>query len=450
MSARLTAPPGLGYTEADLGACAHGGRRRDGTRRSATRHRRFAYLDDWRSDYKIHSVRSSLHAPASRASTRRSCPTACSSCSSRRRSGGCSPSTGATRRRTRSAATASPSTGRGGARRVVLEVELRRPRAPRPPCIPTRRPSRRATREAYVDMKFEPLYFGVTTLEEAAPDLDWRFHDGPPQRDLRRACRRRTSTGSWWSEPSPRGPPASAPGLLARLAQAGARPALTFYRGKRSTGGSSYAELCGAGRGARAARCSGVHGLRRAIASRSSRPTASRFPCWSLRSCDSARSSSRSTLASARGLGVHPGALSGARALCATRELAERVASRSRPEFTLASKRSLAGRRRPRAPRRRARDLSEPLAVVLYTSGTTGNPKGVALRQRSLLANALEHGRELRDRGTTQLAVLPLYHAHAFGFGLMTALVDGRAPGLHRAARALHVGRRRAAPRRSR
>jgi hypothetical protein len=28
-------------------------------------------------------------------------------------------------------------------------------------------------------MGFQPLYFGVTTLEEAAPDLDWRLHDGP-------------------------------------------------------------------------------------------------------------------------------------------------------------------------------------------------------------------------------------------------------------------------------
>jgi hypothetical protein len=32
--------------------------------------------------------------------------------------------------------------------------------------------------KAYIDMEFEPLYFGVTTLEEAAPDLDWRFHEG--------------------------------------------------------------------------------------------------------------------------------------------------------------------------------------------------------------------------------------------------------------------------------
>ena len=32
--------------------------------------------------------------------------------------------------------------------------------------------------EAYVEMEFVPLYFGVTTLEQAAPDLDWRFHEG--------------------------------------------------------------------------------------------------------------------------------------------------------------------------------------------------------------------------------------------------------------------------------
>jgi hypothetical protein len=29
--------------------------------------------------------------------------------------------------------------------------------------------------KAYLEMGFQPLYFGVTTLEEAAPDLDWRF-----------------------------------------------------------------------------------------------------------------------------------------------------------------------------------------------------------------------------------------------------------------------------------
>src|SRR5436309_15501357 len=65
------------------------------------------------------------------------------------------------------------------------------------------------------------------------------------------------------------------------------------------------------------------------------------------------------------------------------------------------------------------------MAVVLYTSGTTGNPKGVALRQRNLIANGWSMARNFRLDHTTQLAVLPLYHAHAFGFGLMTALTTG-------------------------
>lgn len=32
----------------------------------------------------------------------------------------------------------------------------------------------RSFAKAYVDMDFVPLYYGVTTLEEIAPDLDWR------------------------------------------------------------------------------------------------------------------------------------------------------------------------------------------------------------------------------------------------------------------------------------
>jgi long-chain acyl-CoA synthetase len=69
--------------------------------------------------------------------------------------------------------------------------------------------------------------------------------------------------------------------------------------------------------------------------------------------------------------------------------------------------------------------LAGTMAVVLYTSGTTGNPKGVALAQSSLLANAWSMAVNFRLDGATQFAVLPLYHAHAFGFGLMTALSTG-------------------------
>jgi long-chain acyl-CoA synthetase len=73
----------------------------------------------------------------------------------------------------------------------------------------------------------------------------------------------------------------------------------------------------------------------------------------------------------------------------------------------------------------RAGSLAETMAIVLYTSGTTGNPKGVALGQRSLLANAWSMAVNFGFRYETQFAVLPLYHAHALGFGLMTTLTTG-------------------------
>ena len=68
---------------------------------------------------------------------------------------------------------------------------------------------------------------------------------------------------------------------------------------------------------------------------------------------------------------------------------------------------------------------SDELAIVLYTSGTTGNPKGVGLSQRNLLANAWSMALNFNLMQTTQFAVLPLYHAHALGFGLMTSLITG-------------------------
>jgi long-chain acyl-CoA synthetase len=63
----------------------------------------------------------------------------------------------------------------------------------------------------------------------------------------------------------------------------------------------------------------------------------------------------------------------------------------------------------------------DDIGVILYTSGTTGRPKGVLLSHRSLLANAISGRgpeREVRDE-ETNLAVLPLAHA----FGILAANV---------------------------
>lgn len=112
---------------------------------------------------------------------------------------------------------------------------------------------------------------------------------------------------------------------------------------------------------------------------------------------------------------------SGARGLCATAELLGRLPpSAPALEFTLPieSLRALAG-----GPLPPAESLAEAPAVVLYTSGTTGHPKGVVLSHANLLANAWSMAQNFALDGTTQLAVLPLYHAHAFGFGLMTSLL---------------------------
>ena len=61
----------------------------------------------------------------------------------------------------------------------------------------------------------------------------------------------------------------------------------------------------------------------------------------------------------------------------------------------------------------------EATGLLMYTSGTTGRPKGVMLTQANLVANALsisaEHALTRADR---VLGVLPLYHINGDLFGL--------------------------------
>ncbi len=68
----------------------------------------------------------------------------------------------------------------------------------------------------------------------------------------------------------------------------------------------------------------------------------------------------------------------------------------------------------------------DALALLMYTSGTTGVPKGVMLTHSNLVANALaisaEHGLTTGDR---VLAVLPLYHINAFAVTMLAPLAHG-------------------------
>jgi long-chain acyl-CoA synthetase len=71
-------------------------------------------------------------------------------------------------------------------------------------------------------------------------------------------------------------------------------------------------------------------------------------------------------------------------------------------------------------------DLGGDLAAILYTSGTTGRPKGAMLTHGNLLSNAASVAQALGfNESDRVLVVLPMFHAFAATVGVLTPLLQG-------------------------
>jgi long-chain acyl-CoA synthetase len=301
----------------------------------------------------------------------------------------------------------------------------------------------------YLAMGITPLYFGVTTIEEAAgDDIDWRFSPDDikvlSSRIQEKYAYEFSSVAPRVADPMVREGPASRrvtvavpgtaerkirdlPELLAKMARGSAdelaRTALTFYRGRTSVGRLTRGELV-AHVDRLASHLSKELGVRRGDPIAVLSQNALEIPVL--------------VLALLR-LGaiivpLNPGTPPdewtyvlghcGARGLVASRDLLG-PGKAARPDLGFAvSIDDVWSSAKTGAIPESSGSLADELAIVLYTSGTTGNPKGVGLTHGNVIANASDMAANFGLDKTTQFAVLPLYHAHAFGFGLMTSLLS--------------------------
>lgn len=82
--------------------------------------------------------------------------------------------------------------------------------------------------------------------------------------------------------------------------------------------------------------------------------------------------------------------------------------------------------RQPGVPPSLGGQRSESIAAILYTSGTTGYPKGAMLSHRNLTANAAGIAQALGFASSDRvLTVLPMFHAFAATVGMLAPLLTG-------------------------